>query len=936
MPTVKGTAEPSSPTRAQPPLKDWIQVERERAIRWMLENISPEGAAQGSVAASQQRVNPNYWFHWVRDSGLTMKVIANLYRRAVLDLPNARAEEQRRSIASDRDRYYGLLMDYARLSRRQQSSDAPAGLGEPKFEMDGAPFRGPWGRPQNDGPAVRATALAHFAHTLLMEYRDDEVRELLYRSEMPADTVIKADLEYVAHHWPDISFDAWEEVPASSHFYNAMVQRRSLIEGAHLSRALNDWAASRYYSSEAKKLEAAIERHWNEELGVIVPSLDASGRPGADGDLRGKTSHLDSLVIIGVVRGDTADDFMLPIDERVLATVARQEDAFRRLYPINQRPDVPGIAIGRYPEDVWFGGNPWMICTLAFSELYYLMASKYRFRSCIDIAQRALPFWRALDLPKNMRLVAGEKITRDDPRFETIMRALHAKADSFLQRVRYHTDRGTGVWSEEMDRNTGFKVSAEKLTWNSAAYLRVLDHRREQEDIGVMIPASIARLGHPITTALDRIHFVFEGAGDVVRRYWGPALLKLRERYPDREVRVTLLDLSETWRGDPEREPKGLAMVRQFRESGFEYFDKSKFKGSPSKLDAALKELAPDVVVVANPDFAHIGTVREWLARYQGRPPQIFVEKPLSNNTEDAFMLLGALAGLQSNQVHLVDHFRAMSLMGLDCRECLERHLGGRVDRFRFWLVEDHSGADPRYRSVIDEDGAVEREGRDKTLREGLIYDLMSHMFPVADLIGDVLSFNAKWVSAAQYVGVGGDPDARPKLPADAETFADVGFEFRDPSGSPILGQAVIGKGLRGVRELGTGFDREVFAWQLTGPNGAKALFNLRADGPGASRAHMIDASGREVDSFELSAEEPYLPIVESIFNGIYLMNRIVLQPSFGFAILQIMDDLRVPIKRFGKPLPSYPGGMRGGRRESVYVEDLSAIAPLWGAKPAS
>src|SRR5688500_16671266 len=30
-------------------------------------------------------------------------------------------------------------------------------LGEPKFQADGSAFNDPWGRPQNDGPAIRAT-----------------------------------------------------------------------------------------------------------------------------------------------------------------------------------------------------------------------------------------------------------------------------------------------------------------------------------------------------------------------------------------------------------------------------------------------------------------------------------------------------------------------------------------------------------------------------------------------------------------------------------------------------------------------------------------------------------------------------------------------------------------------------------------------------------
>lgn len=42
------------------------------------------------------------------------------------------------------------------------------GLGEPKFNVDETAFTGSWGRPQRDGPALRATALIAFGQWLLV------------------------------------------------------------------------------------------------------------------------------------------------------------------------------------------------------------------------------------------------------------------------------------------------------------------------------------------------------------------------------------------------------------------------------------------------------------------------------------------------------------------------------------------------------------------------------------------------------------------------------------------------------------------------------------------------------------------------------------------------------------------------------------------------
>jgi glucoamylase len=45
----------------------------------------------------------------------------------------------------------------------------PAGLGlaEPKYQVDGTRFNGAWGRPQRDGPALRAIALMTFSNWLI-------------------------------------------------------------------------------------------------------------------------------------------------------------------------------------------------------------------------------------------------------------------------------------------------------------------------------------------------------------------------------------------------------------------------------------------------------------------------------------------------------------------------------------------------------------------------------------------------------------------------------------------------------------------------------------------------------------------------------------------------------------------------------------------------
>jgi glucoamylase len=46
------------------------------------------------------------------------------------------------------------------------------GLAEPKFNADETAFTGSWGRPQRDGPALRATALISFGQWLIVSIPD--------------------------------------------------------------------------------------------------------------------------------------------------------------------------------------------------------------------------------------------------------------------------------------------------------------------------------------------------------------------------------------------------------------------------------------------------------------------------------------------------------------------------------------------------------------------------------------------------------------------------------------------------------------------------------------------------------------------------------------------------------------------------------------------
>lgn len=431
----------------------------------LLANVAPAGTAPGVVVASPSRSEPDYFYHWVRDAALVMDALITLHEGS--------------SSKELRETYMKHLLDFVDFSRRNQLTYNPSGgpsdtgLGEPKFRVDGSPYNESWGRPQNDGPAIRAYALTRLAHLLLKEGRSEYVRKKLYDSAIPTHSVIKADLEYVAHHWRDSSFDLWEEV-RGQHFYTRMVQRRALVEGADLAQRLGDSGAADYYRSQARALEKHIDNHWNGGLGYVQATLDP------ENGNRGKDLNLDVAVVLGALHGDTGDGFYGVTSDRVFATAAKLAEAFRELYSINPREGL-GVAIGRYPEDTYDGyrtdgkGNPWVLATAAFAELCYRAQKELKSAGRLQITRSNAEFFREIVGGSGV-LRTGEQLRAGDKRFGKLLEALKERGDTYMKRVLAHANPD-GSLSEQIHRSSGRMQGAPDLTWSHASYLTALISR---------------------------------------------------------------------------------------------------------------------------------------------------------------------------------------------------------------------------------------------------------------------------------------------------------------------------------------------------------------------------------------------------------------------------------------------------------------------------
>ncbi|MHC4615112.1 MAG: glycoside hydrolase family 15 protein [Planctomycetota bacterium] len=438
----------------------------ERLLEWahqrLMKNVSPHDGHPGAVIASPSKAEPDYYYFWLRDGALVLKTIQQR-----LDLARA---------AGDKPACRKVLDDFIRFSIICQQVCTSTGLGEPKFHVDGSVFTGEWGRPQSDGPALRAITLIPVAHRRLDQGASaDDLRDL-YVGDLPADSVIKADLEYVSHHWWAPCFDLWEEVCAQ-HFYTRMTQRRALLDGAALAQRLNDPRAAAWYRQQAALIGAELELHWDRDAGYLRASIERVG------GLDYKESGLDTAVILGALHAEVPGLSFSVIDDYLLATALRVTREFGRIYEINiNKGDRPGVAIGRYPEDRYNGyrtdaqGHAWVLATNAFAEYSYRVAKALRNQGEIRLTATNLPFFAALLTEQEAAALSiGGRLRGGEDLFETVLKNLCHEGDDFIRRTLAHATAGS--LSEQIHRDTGEMTGAPDLTWSYASLITALLHR---------------------------------------------------------------------------------------------------------------------------------------------------------------------------------------------------------------------------------------------------------------------------------------------------------------------------------------------------------------------------------------------------------------------------------------------------------------------------
>lgn len=329
-----------------------------------------------------------------------------------------------------------------------------SGLGEPKFNVDLTPYTGAWGRPQRDGPPLRATALILYANWLI----DNDQQSKALNNVWP---VIERDLAYTVRFWNQTGFDLWEEVNGSS-FFTISASHRALVEGAALAKTLGETCDG--CADNAPQVLCFAQSFWVN--GYIDSNINVNeGRTGKDAN-----SLLSSMHTFDP-DAECNDSTFQPCSSRALANHKQVVDSFRSVYSINSGIGAGSApAVGRYSEDVYYNGNPWYLTTLAAAEQLYSAIYQWKRIGSITVDSVNRAFFQ------DLLSVSVGTYAEGSSQFTSIIDAVTAYADDFIAVVQKYTP-SDGSLDEQYNRNTGSPLSARDLTWSYAAFLTATERR---------------------------------------------------------------------------------------------------------------------------------------------------------------------------------------------------------------------------------------------------------------------------------------------------------------------------------------------------------------------------------------------------------------------------------------------------------------------------
>ena len=401
----------------------------------------------GSVVASPVLASydpdPDYFFHWFRDSAIVIDAVRRLYEAEDLGAEalacfadfvrfslTLRSLDGRTLAATPQWRTK-VAPDFERFVRGKDLYEVAGDrvYADTRVNPDGTLDISRWSRPQHDGAPLRALTVLRWLRAVQSARRG---YALAAATLADAERLLRIDLALSAAQWRNPSVDIWEE-ELGSHYFTLRVAAAALREGAEWLQGRGETADAAALLAQAHEIGAALDGFWLEDAGHYasrVRSQDAAA-----------TKLLDIAVLLSAIHADDGTEAHSPRDPRMHATLAKLERLFDGLYAINrERPGGRAPAMGRYAGDVYYSGGAYYFSTLGAAEFCFLAAAAH------PAGSEEREHWTA-------------------------------HGDEFLETVRAFTPE-SGALSEQFDQRTGEQTSAKHLAWSYAALISCVAARR--------------------------------------------------------------------------------------------------------------------------------------------------------------------------------------------------------------------------------------------------------------------------------------------------------------------------------------------------------------------------------------------------------------------------------------------------------------------------
>ena len=478
------------------PLEEWLNQELRFAATAMQRSVSATHLARerkafgqsitpnrGSILASPEIANydpdPDYFFHWLRDSALVMDAMREAMRagligheghahfadfiRFSLSLTDASTTRAR----LDRNSVDAQYQQFLRPDSELYETSPDSLLAETRFNPDGSRDILKWARPQADGPALRAMTIMRYWP--LCPPDDIETKRLL-------EQLIRQDLAFVARHCRSPSFDLWEE-ELGENYYTRLVQLGALTYGLGWYRNVDGATEPANVRKLIDELSTELYRYWSATEGIYLAQAPSAAQ------FQNKNPNI--AIVLGALHARLATGAHSIFDPKVQATLAKLEATFATSLALNRmagREQAP--VLGRYPGDVYYGGGAWHLATLAAAELYFRLASGIASGQAFIRTRENEAFYAraAHGLVKESRQsMAGQAA-------DNAALAFFARGDALLATFRRFVPP-SGELSEQVDRETGKPASAKNLAWSYAAFITACQARRSAiTEIGMLSP----------------------------------------------------------------------------------------------------------------------------------------------------------------------------------------------------------------------------------------------------------------------------------------------------------------------------------------------------------------------------------------------------------------------------------------------------------------